>query len=136
MMKENNFGNYLKKMFVEVFTPMYYKQHGEAPDERDFAEYLGISDQVYSHYKLGKRRPTISFVDTMAEKLGKDGAGAYDAAGYKRPMPDNPLFNLLAAVSPRLTKADEQEIMDLIERKIKEKEEKQSRRNSNNAFAG
>ena len=56
--------------------------HRKTPQQ--FADYLGISSSLLSHYLSGSREPAQDNLDKIAEKLGDE---AYDVLDRPRPDP-------------------------------------------------
>lgn len=67
-----------------------FKLQNRTDEDADFADYLGISPSLLSHWKSGRRTPSSDVLDALAEKLG---TGVYAAAEKPRRLPNIPRFN-------------------------------------------
>ena len=71
---------------------------GHRQSLQNFANYLGISNSLLSHYLSGSRKPAAKFLEKIADKLGDE---AYDV--LERPRPDPILREIIqtwGALSP------------------------------------
>jgi transcriptional regulator with XRE-family HTH domain len=53
--------------------------------QKEFAEYIGLTDQKYNHIYKGNRKPSLAVIRQLAEFF--DDIRFYDAGGYERPDP-------------------------------------------------
>ncbi len=79
-------------------------QTGHRQTLQKFADHLGISNSLLSHYLSGSRQPSSESLDKIADKLG---AEAYDILDRPRPDP------LLRAVIRRWGELSEQQKDDI-----------------------
>lgn len=77
MMDQAPFSEWLEQKYLE-----YQIDQGRRVTLGEFAEALGISQGLLSHYLKGIRKPRISTVHKLAEVLG---AEIYTILGYQRP---------------------------------------------------
>ncbi len=72
-------GDFFQKKYID-----WINQRGSVGSQKEYAEYLGVSPQVFSNYLNGKRK-TIedpAIVTKLAETLGEE---IYDVLGLVRP---------------------------------------------------
>ena len=72
------FNQWLEQQYLD-----WEHQSGRRKTLQQFADYLGISSSLLSHYLSGSREPAQENLDKIADKLGDK---AYDA--LERPRPD------------------------------------------------
>lgn len=76
-----NFPQFLEQKYLD-----WRRSEGEKRSIQDFASYLGIRQQVLSHYMNGvRKKPTSDNVRLIAAKLGFE---VYDVLGLPRPDED------------------------------------------------
>ncbi len=75
-----NLPQFLEQKYLEWQTAQ-----GKRKTVQEFADYLGISQSVLSHYMNGKRKPTS---DNLRMLSGKLGFVIYDVLGLPRPDKD------------------------------------------------
>jgi len=85
--------------------------------QKDVAESLGISKQVYSNYELGKREPDYGMVVRIAEYFNV-------STDYLLGKPDNPAPYSKTKKEPTLRERVTQEINSLLDRVPDEKLDK------------
>ena len=83
-------------------------ESGQRQTLRQFADYLGISNSLLSHYLSGSREPSQENLDRIAEKLGEE---AYDA--LERPRPD-PILRAVIGKWGELTPEQKRKIRTII----------------------
>lgn len=103
---------WLQKKFIEAVQKNLGR--GRVLKKREFAEMIGISDQNFSTYILGKRRPAVDQVDRMAEYLGPV---IYDKLGLPRKMPKNRDLLFIVDHWAELDDRDHKEILEIIKNK-------------------
>jgi transcriptional regulator with XRE-family HTH domain len=57
-------------LFAARLTELLEKAKNEGRDQKQVAEDLGISEQVLSNYKLGKRQPDHEIINKIADYFG------------------------------------------------------------------
>jgi transcriptional regulator with XRE-family HTH domain len=110
-------------MSLPQFLDQKYLQWQTAQGKRktvqEFADYLGISQSVLSHYMNGKRKkPTSDNLRALSNKLGFE---IYDVLGLPRPDPD------LAYISQNWDKVSEefrQKFREQVEKQLENEESK------------
>lgn len=83
--KQMNFNQWLEQQYLD-----WEHQSGHRKTLQQFADYLGISSSLLSHYLSGSREPAQVNLDKIADKLGDE---AYDV--LERPRPDPLLRNMI-----------------------------------------
>jgi transcriptional regulator with XRE-family HTH domain len=63
----------------------WQSEQGKRKTLDEFAEYLGVSRPIISHWLAGKRSPSPESIQTLSSKLGPE---IYDVLGLERPDPD------------------------------------------------
>ena len=84
-----------------------------------FANYLGISPPLLSHYMNGVRKPSIDTVHVLAEKLGNE---IYDVLGFQRP---DPALQKLIAKWEVLSDQEQREILGHLNKILGHREKNQ-----------
>ena len=83
-------------------------QSGQRKTLLQFAEYLGISNSLLSHYLSGTRKPSDPILDRIVEKLGDE---AYDV--LEKPRPD-PLLRRIIQNWGQMTEEQKDQITDIL----------------------
>ena len=79
------FNQWLEQQYLD-----WEHQSGRRKTLQQFADYLGISSSLLSHYLSGSREPAAENLDKIADKLGDE---VYDV--LERPRPDPILRNVI-----------------------------------------
>jgi len=99
------FKEWLEKEYIKWLT-----QSGQRRTQQQFAEWIGISDALLSHYLRGSRSPSKENLEQIAAKLGDE---AYDV--LEQPRPDK-LFRRLKFAWQKLTGEERIQLEDLVDR--------------------
>ena len=84
-------------------------QTGHRQTLQKFAEYLGISNSLLSHYLSGSRQPSKESLEKIADKLGDE---AYDVLDHPRP---DPLLRDIICKWGKLSDDQKREIREIVE---------------------
>jgi transcriptional regulator with XRE-family HTH domain len=77
-------GKSIKELLFEKFLE-WQKSHGEIKTQKEFADYIGISEASLNHIMSGRREPSRKNIEYMAGFFKDD--RFYDCAGLPRPDP-------------------------------------------------
>lgn len=88
-------------------------QRGKRATLAQFADHLGISAPLLSHYLNGLRKPTADNVRKLAQRLGPE---VYDILGLQDP---DPKLRFIARNWGRLTSEQQQQLLAAAEKMLK-----------------
>lgn len=103
-MEATEFSSWLERKYVE-----WQGQRGKRATLAQFADYLGISAPLLSHYMNGIRKPTRENIQKLARRLGPE---VYDIFGLQNP---DPKLRLITRNWNKLTAEQQQEIIEGME---------------------
>jgi transcriptional regulator with XRE-family HTH domain len=92
-------GEWLTKKFVD-----WQAAEEKRKSVSDFADYLGVSRDTLNKYMNGTRKPTGTYVERIAAKLGVE---IYDLLGSPRP---DPRLQAVISAWPKMTEREREEL--------------------------
>lgn len=112
-MEALDFPAWLEQKYLE-----WQGKRGRRATLAQFADHLGISAPLLSHYLNGLRKPTAENVRKLAQRLG---AEIYDILGLQDP---DPKLRFIARNWGRLTSEQQQQLLGAAEKMLKAGHEK------------
>jgi transcriptional regulator with XRE-family HTH domain len=112
-METTEFSTWLEQKYLE-----WQGQRGKRATLAQFADYLGISPPLLSHYMNGIRKPTRENIQKFARRLGPE---IYDIFGLQDP---DPKLRLISRNWSKLTAEQQQQLIEGMESLLKAKDGK------------
>jgi transcriptional regulator with XRE-family HTH domain len=107
-METIEFSTWLEQKYLE-----WQGQRGKRATLAQFADYLGISAPLLSHYMNGIRKPTRENIQKFARRLGPE---IYDIFGLQDP---DPKLRLISRNWSKLTAEQQQQLIEGMESLLK-----------------